>query len=189
MRRAFPGVALLIVDAQNDFLPGGALAVPEGDAIVPVVNDLACSGFNLVVATRDWHPADHCSFTAQGGPWPAHCVAGTKGADFPEALDLRPVGHIVHKGLDPARDSYSAFFDNEYAASTGLDGLLRARGISGVVVCGLALDFCVAATARDALRCGFWARIVPRACRAIAPDAACVLEELRAEGIMIAGTP
>ena len=170
MSAIIPGArdALIIVDVQNDFLPGGALAVAEGDAVIAPLNRLAALAFGCVVATRDWHPPDHVSFAAQGGPWPVHCVQASRGADFPAALDLRPVTHIVHKGTRRGRDSYSAFFDNEGEFSTGLDGLLRALGIERVVIGGLALDYCVAATARDAARLGFETLIVPDACRAVA---------------------
>lgn len=163
-----PHDALIIVDVQNDFLPGGALEVPDGDAVIPPLNRLAALPFGCVVATQDWHPPDHISFAAQGGPWPVHCVHASAGADFPDLLDLRPVTHIIHKGTTRGRDSYSAFFDNEGETSTGLDGLLRALGIERVVIGGLALDYCVAATARDAARLGFTTIIVPDACRAVA---------------------
>lgn len=166
-----PHDALIIVDVQNDFLPGGALAVADGDAVIPPLNRLAALPFGCVVATQDWHPPDHVSFAAQGGPWPVHCVHASAGADFPAALDLRPVTHIIHKGTTQARDSYSAFFDNEGQSSTGLDGLLRALGIERVVIGGLALDYCVAATARDAARLGFTTIIVPDACRAVSGEA------------------
>ena len=144
------GEALLIVDFQNDFTPGGALAVPDGDAIGARVRELVDSGrFDLVVATRDWHPADHGSFAAEGGPWPPHCVAGTPGAELHDAVPRERVDVIVDKGTDPATEGYSAF------ESTGLEQLLRSRGIDRVTVVGLATDYCVHATALDALRDGF----------------------------------
>ncbi|TML99835.1 MAG: nicotinamidase [Actinobacteria bacterium] len=142
--------ALIIVDFQNDFTPGGALAVPDGDAIGERVRELVDSGrFGLVVATRDWHPPDHGSFAAQGGPWPPHCVAGTPGAELHAALPRDRVDVIVDKGTDPATEGYSGF------EGTGLETLLRERGIDRVTVVGLATDYCVRATALDALREGF----------------------------------
>ena len=144
------GEALVIVDFQNDFTPGGALAVPDGDAIGPRVRELIDSGrFDLVVATRDWHPADHGSFAEQGGPWPPHCVAGTAGADLHAAVPRERVDVIVDKGTDPATEGYSGFEGTDLAA------LLRERGIDRVTLVGLATDYCVRATALDALREGF----------------------------------
>jgi nicotinamidase/pyrazinamidase len=142
--------ALVIVDFQNDFTPGGALAVPDGDAIGSRVRELVASGrFELVVATRDWHPADHGSFAAAGGPWPPHCVAGTPGAELHDAVPRDRVDVIVDKGTDPATEGYSGF------EGTGLETLLRERGIDRVTIVGLATDYCVRATALDALREGF----------------------------------
>src|SRR4051794_33226959 len=142
--------ALLIVDFQNDFTPGGALAVPHGDEIAGRINALAASGdFDLVVATRDWHPPDHASFTEQGGTWPVHCVAGTPGAQLHPALDAAAVDVIVDKGEARDTDGYSGF------AATDLDALLRERDIDEVVVVGLATDYCVLNTALDAQRLGY----------------------------------
>jgi nicotinamidase/pyrazinamidase len=142
--------ALVIVDFQSDFTPGGALAVPDGHAAAARLNALAASGaFDLVVATRDWHPSDHGSFAAQGGPWPEHCVAGTPGAELHPALDAARVDVVVDKGRDPATEGYSAFDGTDLAA------LLRDRGIDRVTVAGLDTDYCVRATALDALREGF----------------------------------
>ena len=142
--------ALVIVDFQNDFCPGGALAVPDGDAIAARLNDLASSDeFDLVVATRDWHPPDHGSFAEQGGPWPVHCVAGTPGAELHHALDPTPIDMLIDKGQDPATEGYSGF------EATGLADLLRERGIDQLTVTGLATDYCVKNTALDALREGF----------------------------------
>jgi nicotinamidase/pyrazinamidase len=146
------GEALVIVDFQNDFTPGGALAVPDGDAIGDRVRELIDSGrFDLVVATRDWHPADHGSFdTAHPrGPWPPHCVAGTPGAELHDAVPRDRVDVIVDKGTDPGTEGYSGF------EGTGLAALLRDRGIDTVTVVGLATDYCVRATALDALGEGF----------------------------------
>jgi nicotinamidase/pyrazinamidase len=172
--------ALLIVDFQNDFTPGGALAVREGDEIAPRVNQLAASDdFDLVVATRDWHPADHGSFTAHGGTWPPHCVAGTPGAELHDALDAERVDVIVDKGQDPRTEGYSAF------QATGLEGLLRERGVDEVVVVGLATDYCVKNTALDALRAGFAVGVDERAVRGVdvrPGDSQRALDELREAG-------
>jgi nicotinamidase/pyrazinamidase len=144
--------ALVIVDFQNDFSPGGALPVPDGDAIAPRVRELIDSGrFALVVATRDWHPAGHGSFTTSHPPgiWPPHCVAGTPGAELHDAVPRERVDVIVDKGTDPQSEGYSGFEE------TGLAQLLRDRGIDRVTIVGLATDYCVRATALDALREGF----------------------------------
>jgi nicotinamidase-related amidase len=143
-----PGDALLIVDPQVDFCPGGTLAVPGGDGIFPAVNR-AAAGAPLVVASRDWHPADHISFAARGGPWPAHCVAGTPGAEFHEALDKARIGKVVSKGTDRDREAYSAF------DGTGLTDWLRQNGVHRLLVGGLATDYCVRASVLDARRDGF----------------------------------
>ena len=140
--------ALIIVDFQEDFTPpDGALAVPEGDAIAGRINELAAEGrFDLVVATRDWHPPDHGSFEAQGGPWPPHCVQGTPGAELHRDLDRSHIDAVVDKGQDPDADGYSAF------EATGLRDLLRENEVTEVTICGLATDYCVLNTARDAMK-------------------------------------
>jgi nicotinamidase/pyrazinamidase len=154
--------ALLIVDFQNDFTPGGALAVPGGDAIAARVDELARSGgYDLVVATRDWHPPDHGSFAAQGGPWPVHCVQGTPGAELHPALDRALVDVVIDKGQDPDADGYSGF------EATGLSELLRERGIDELTITGLATDYCVLNTALDALREGFAVTVEEAAVRAV----------------------
>jgi nicotinamidase/pyrazinamidase len=154
--------ALLIIDFQNDFTPGGALAVAHGDEIAARLNELAASGdFDLVIATRDWHPPDHESFAERGGSWPVHCVAGTPGAQLHPSLDADRVDVIVDKGQDPATDGYSGF------AGTGLESLLRERGIDEIVVVGLATDYCVKNTALDALRAGFGVRVDPAGVRGV----------------------
>lgn len=174
--------ALLVVDVQNDFCPGGALAVPDGDAIVPVINRLA-QRFDHVLLTQDWHPAGHQSFASRHpgrtpfetidvayGPqtlWPDHCVQGTPGADFHPALALPQAELIIRKGFRPEIDSYSAFFENDRATPTGLAGYLRERGLTRVVVAGLALDYCVRYSAEDAHRLGFEVVVVIDATRAI----------------------
>jgi nicotinamidase/pyrazinamidase len=142
--------ALVIVDFQNDFTPGGALAVPHGDEIAGRIAELLDSGrFSLVVATRDWHPADHGSFTEQGGIWPPHCVQGTEGAELHASLDRSRVHVVVDKGQDPGTEGYSGF------DATELGQLLRDRGVDRVTIVGLATDYCVRHTALDALRAGF----------------------------------
>jgi nicotinamidase/pyrazinamidase len=174
--------ALVIVDFQNDFTPGGALAVPDGDAVAPHLNELIGSGrFDLIVATRDWHPPDHSSFAAQGGPWPVHCVAGTEGAELNAALDAAGVDVIVDKGADSGTEGYSGF------DGTNLASLLRDRGIDRVTVAGLATDYCVRATALDALREGFEVIVDRAGSRGIDPaGSAHALDEVRAAGGRVA---
>lgn len=173
--------ALLLVDIQNDFIPGGALAVAEGDLVVPVANRLR-QKFELVVATQDWHPANHGSFAsnhpgtkpgelgALGGLpqifWPDHCVQGTPGSWFHAELDLHGVT-LFRKGTDPEIDSYSAFFDNGHRKATGLGDFLRARGVRETVVLGLATDYCVKFTALDARGLGFDVTVVEDGCRGV----------------------
>lgn len=196
---------LIVVDVQNDFCPGGALAVPEGDAVVPVVNALA-RRIPHVVLTQDWHPAGHISFASshQGrkpfeliglsyGPqvlWPDHCVQGTHGAAFHPGLDIPQAEVIVRKGYRREVDSYSGFLEADRSTPTGLAGYLKERGFTEVVVVGLATDFCVAWTALDARRFGFAATVVEDACRAIdAPTVpggtlAKAWADLRAAGVL-----
>ena len=173
---------LLVVDIQNDFCPGGALAVPDGDAVVPVVNALAAR-FAHVVLTQDWHPAEHESFAsshpgaapfetieaAYGAQvlWPDHCVQGTPGAAFHADLSIPRAELVLRKGFRREIDSYSAFFENDRATPTGLAGYLRERGLGRVVIAGLALDFCVRWSAEDAAALGFATVVVEDACRAI----------------------
>jgi nicotinamidase/pyrazinamidase len=152
--------ALIIVDVQRDFCPGGALAVRDGDAVVEPVNSLARS-MPFVVATRDWHPETHASFKAFGGPWPAHCVAESEGAELHGDLDVASIDLILETGEDVDSDGYSAF------EGTVLEQLLRARGVDTVHVAGLALDYCVKATALDARRAGFEVVVHRDATRAV----------------------
>jgi nicotinamidase/pyrazinamidase len=176
---------LLIVDVQNDFCPGGALAVPDGDAIVPAVNRLARS-FAHVILTQDWHPPGHASF-ASSHPgkrpfdaievsygtqilWPDHCVQGTQGASFHPELDVPHAELVVRKGFRSAIDSYSAFRENDRLTPTGLAGYLRERGLERITMCGLATDFCVAFSAIDGRAAGFAVTVVTRACRGIDLD-------------------
>jgi nicotinamidase/pyrazinamidase len=176
--------ALLIIDFQNDFTPGGALAVSEGDTIAPKINALAASGdYDLVVATRDWHPADHNSFADQGGIWPVHCVAGTQGAQLHPDLDRTKVDIVVDKGQAVDTDGYSGF------EATGLEEILRDPGITQVTVVGLATDYCVKNTALDALKAGFQVTVDSTAARGVEVepgDSKRALEEVRAAGGVIA---
>ncbi len=175
--------ALVIVDYQNDFTPGGALAVPEGDLIAARLNELAAAErFDLVVATRDWHPPDHSSFAEQGGTWPVHCVQGTEGAELDPALARSHLDVILDKGQVSGSDGYSAF------DGTSLAETLRARGVERVTVVGLATDVCVLNTARDALAEGFEVAVDRAAVRGIdltAGDSERALQELRAAGASI----
>lgn len=194
--------ALLLVDIQNDFIPGGSLAVPGGDLVVPVANALRTK-FGLVVATQDWHPPDHGSFASNhpgtnpgelgelgGLPqiyWPDHCVQGTHGSWFDAALDLHGVT-VFRKGTDPGIDSYSAFFDNGHRKATGLGDFLRASGVRETVILGLATDYCVKFTALDARGLGFEVTVVEDGCRGVelAPgDSARAFEAMREAGARI----
>jgi nicotinamidase/pyrazinamidase len=173
---------LIIVDVQNDFCPGGALAVPRGDEVVPIINRLAAR-FRHVVLTQDWHPRGHFSFAsthpgkkpfasiaAPYGPqvlWPDHCVQDTAGAAFHGALHVPNAALVVRKGMDPAIDSYSAFYENDRKTPTGLAGYLRDRGLGRVFLAGLAYDFCVRYSAEDARRQGFAVSVIEDACRGI----------------------
>ena len=176
--------ALVIVDYQNDFNPGGALAVPGGDEIAGRINALAASGdYALVVATRDWHPPDHGSFADQGGPWPVHCVAGTRGAELSPALDAARVDVVIDKGTDPQVDGYSGF------EGTQLAELLREHRIDRVTLVGLATDYCVKNTALDALGHGFGVDVDHSAVRGVElreGDSERALDQMRAAGAAIA---
>ncbi len=152
--------ALLIIDVQNDFCPGGALGVPEGDRVVPLVNVLM-QNFDHVFATQDFHPADHSSFEAQGGPWPEHCVQGTDGAALHPDLDVSSIDRIFQKGTDAAKDGYSAFAGTELATE------LNRLGVQRVFVAGLATDYCVKATTIEAIDQGFDAVVIIDAIRAV----------------------
>ncbi|WP_137392013.1 bifunctional nicotinamidase/pyrazinamidase [Rhodoligotrophos defluvii] len=179
------GTALIVVDIQNDFCPGGALAVPGGDEVIAPVNRLI-AGFETVVLTQDWHPAGHSSFASQHpgrapfssvemfyGPqtlWPDHCVQGTPGATFHRDLMRDQARLIIRKGIHRHIDSYSTFFENDRRTPTGLAGFLREHGVKHVVLAGLALDYCVAYSALDAVTHGFEVTVVPEACRAIDLD-------------------
>lgn len=194
--------ALIVIDVQNDFCPGGALAVPGGDDVVPAINAMA-GDFDGVVLTQDWHPAAHSSFASSHpgkdpfdvtdmpyGPqvlWPDHCVQGTDGAAF--HADLKTDGDLIlRKGFRPAIDSYSAFFENDRTTPTGLDGYLRTRGISDLTLVGLATDFCVHFSAVDAARLGFGVTVDLSACRGIDLDGSMqvALQAMRAAGVNLA---
>ncbi len=195
--------ALILVDLQNDFVPGGALAVPRGDEVVPLAGQLAAR-FDLVVATQDWHPPDHGSFAIQhegrepgdtivlaGLPqilWPVHCVQGTRGAEFVETLDMSRVRKVFRKGTQRDIDSYSGFFDNGHRRATGLGDYLKERSVSAVYVLGLATDYCVKFTALDARSLGFETCLIEDACRGVelAPgDVDRAVEEMRAAGVRV----
>lgn len=192
--------ALLLIDVQLDFMPGGALAVPQGDTILAGINRVQAT-YDLVVATQDWHPAGHRSFASshpghaafaeiewQGLPqrlWPDHCVQGTPGAALHPGLDLNRVEAIFRKGTDPDLDSYSAFFDNGHRRATGLAAYLRARGVTRVALAGLALDYCVYYSAKDALQEGFAVEVLADLTHGIAPDSiAAARADLLARGVV-----
>jgi len=193
--------ALILVDIQNDFVPGGALPVAEGDRVVPIANQLQ-KHFDLIVATQDWHPANHASFASQhagknigevidlnGLPqvlWPDHCVQRSTGAEFHPDLDRSRVARVFQKGVDPEIDSYSGFFDNGHRRGTGLAEYLKSQGVTHVFVCGLATDYCVKFTALDARQLGFETTVVVDACRGVnlqPGDVDAALEEMRRAGI------
>jgi nicotinamidase/pyrazinamidase len=184
------GAALLLVDVQNDFCPGGALAVPGGDAVVPVLNRLAARAGALglpVYASRDWHPADSTHFAAHGGPWPVHCVAGTDGARLHPDLQLPAATMIVTKGTSRDAHGYSAF-EGTVAGRGPLADDLRTRGVTHLIVGGLATDYCVRASVLDARRLGFDVTVVEDGVRAVdveAGDSARAIEEMRRAGAAI----
>lgn len=174
--------ALAIIDVQNDFIPGGNLAVKGGDEIIPIINQLI-PNFELVVVTQDWHPANHKSFASQHSNqnpfdvidlnglqqvlWPDHCVQGSFGAEFHKDLNLNKVEAIFRKGMNPEIDSYSGFFDNGKLKSTGMAGYLKEKGVQEIHFCGLAADFCVYFSMKDALNLGFKVGLIESATRAI----------------------
>ena len=174
--------ALIIVDLQNDFLPDGALPVPDGDEVIPVANELQ-RHFRLVVATKDWHPPNHGSFAANHKGkktgdrvildgieqilWPKHCVQNTHGAEFAADFDTSRIAHVFHKGVDPLIDSYSTFFDNAHRRHTGLAHYLKERSIKDIYVLGLALDYCVKYSALDACQLGLNTHVILDGCRGI----------------------
>ena len=194
---------LLLIDIQNDFLPGGSLAVPDGNEVIPVANALMPL-FPLVVATQDWHPPDHGSFASshtgkeagevieldgiQQVLWPDHCVQGSAGANFPEKLNVAGIHEIVQKGTDPLIDSYSGFFDNQKRNRTRLESLLNQHNVSQVFIVGLATDYCVKFTAIDALSLGFNPVVVEEGCRGVevhVGDVDAALDYMRTEGVQV----
>lgn len=180
--------ALVIVDVQMDFCPGGALGVPDGDRVVPVLNrwiEAARRGGAVIVASRDWHPPDHMSFAAQGGPWPVHCVRDTPGAAFHPDLALPDEAVVLSKAMETEREAYSAF------QGTGLAERLHAAGVRGVWVGGLALDYCVRSTVLDGIEAGFDMHLIADAVRAVnlnPEDGAKALKRIRAAGAKIEGS-
>jgi len=194
---------LVLVDIQNDFLPGGALAVPDGDAVISVANKLQAA-FPLVVATQDWHPPDHGSFAANhpgknlfeqidlnGLPqtlWPVHCVQNTPGAALSARLKQDDLAKVFQKGTDPSIDSYSGLFDNGHRKSTGLGEWLKQKGVTAVFVCGLATDYCVKFTALDAVQLGFKTHLIEDACRGVnlrPDDVKNAVAEMKGAGVHI----
>jgi len=195
--------ALILVDIQNDFLPGGALAVPDGDAVIPIANEIQ-SKLPLVVATQDWHPANHGSFaTNYPGKavfeqidlnglaqtlWPVHCVQGTRGAELASGLNRDRIAKIFPKGTDAGIDSYSGFFDNGRRKATGLGDWLKEKGVAEVYVCGLATDYCVKSTALHAAELGFRTHLVEDASRGVnlqPNDVKNAMEEVKRAGVWV----
>jgi nicotinamidase/pyrazinamidase len=195
--------ALILVDIQNDFLPGGALAVPDGDAVIPVANRLQPL-FPLVVATQDWHPANHGSFAANhpgkkpfeqidlnGLPqtlWPVHCVQNTAGAELAPGLNRERISKVFQKGTDAGVDSYSGFFDNGHRRATGMAEWLKSHGVTDVHICGLATDYCVKFTALDAVKSGFKTYLIEDACRGVnlqTNDVNNAIAEMKRAGVLI----
>jgi nicotinamidase/pyrazinamidase len=198
--------ALVIVDVQNDFCPGGPLAVPDGDGVIPVINGIQ-ERFDLVVATQDWHPAGHGSFVTQHAGknagdvvdlagveqivWPVHCVQGSDGAAFHRDLETDRINDVFQKGTDPSIDSYSGFFDNGRRQATGLERWLREHAVTDLVVGGLATDYCVKETVLDGRRQGFEVHVIGPAVRAVevtAGDGARALDDMRKAGARIDAT-
>jgi nicotinamidase/pyrazinamidase len=195
--------ALLVVDIQNDFLPGGALAVPDGDQVIPIANRLV-GFFSLILATQDWHPANHGSFAANhlnrhpgevinlNGItqvlWPVHCVQGSSGAAFSAQLRTERFSKVFRKGIDPGIDSYSGFFDNGKRRSTGLAEYLRDRRVNQLFICGLATDYCVKFSALDGVDSGLRTHVIEDACRGVElnpGDSAAAIAEMRKAGVSI----
>lgn len=198
--------AIIMVDLQNDFCKGGSLAVPDGDAVVPLANQLQAY-FDWVIVTKDWHPKDHMSFASnhpgkkvgeiievhniQQVLWPDHCVQHTRGAQLHLHLKLHHIHHIVHKGTQKTIDSYSAFFDNEHLRSTGLGEYLKQKNIKDVYIMGLATDYCVKFSCLDAVKLGFNTYVIEDACRGVElqpGDVAKALQEMKDAGVRMVRT-
>jgi nicotinamidase/pyrazinamidase len=194
--------ALIVIDVQNDFCPGGALAVGSGDQVVAPINQMIDRAA-ITILTQDWHPADHASFAsmhADKSPfdkvmmgygeqilWPDHCVMGSAGAAFHPGLNSDAAQAVIRKGFRASIDSYSAFFENDQKTVTGLDGYLKARNIGKLVICGLATDYCVGFSALDAVKCGYQVEVILPACRAIDLDGSLEIQlsAMKAEGIVL----
>jgi len=194
--------AFIIVDIQNDFCPGGALAVLDGDKIIPVVNELQ-KKFDLIVATQDWHPKNHSSFAANHGKmvydiieldgiqqtlWPDHCVQNTSGAEFAPALNRDKITKIFRKGTDKNIDSYSAFYDNQHKKATGLGVYLHKKGVKEIYIAGLATDYCVKYSALDAIDLGFRTNVILEACRGVniqPGDVEKAVEQMKKAGVTV----
>lgn len=192
---------LVIIDVQNDFIPGGSLAIDNGDRIIPVINQLQ-EKFDLIIATQDWHPKDHMSFASNHSDkrpfekavvqgmeetlWPDHCVQGTQGAEFHPELHTNRIAAIFRKGMDPQVDSYSGFYDNHHKISTGLSGYLREKGVTKLHFCGLAADICVYFTIKDAISEGFSAILIDDASQPLnSDDYESIKKRLAAKGVKI----
>ena len=198
--------ALILIDIQNDFCPGGALAVNEGNEIVGIANELQ-KNFKIKIATQDWHPYTHKSFASnhegqeplsviemfygQQVLWPDHCIQGSKGAEFHRELITNNSDLIIRKGFRPEIDSYSAFFENDHKTPTGLEGYLRTRQIKSIYLCGLALDFCVYFSAIDGAKLGFKVFVIEDACRAIDLDGSLdnAIKEMASSGVQLLSSP
>jgi len=200
-------IALIMVDLQNDFCPGGNLSVPDGDAVIPLANQLQ-KKFERIIATKDWHPKDHVSF-ASNHPgkregdviimdgieqtlWPNHCIQYTHGSEFHPSLETSKINKIILKGMDKTVDSYSTFFDNAHLRDTGLAAYLKENHITDIYIMGLATDYCVKYSCRDAVKLGFNTSVIVDACRGVElheGDIANALEEMRNEGVKIVYTP
>ncbi|HEY7547814.1 MAG TPA: bifunctional nicotinamidase/pyrazinamidase [Blastocatellia bacterium] len=183
MTEKFQNSALVLVDVQNDFCPGGALAVPEGDKIIPVINQLMPL-FPLVFATEDWHPSNHISFKERGGPWPPHCVQGTTGAQLHPGIDQTKIDLLFRKATTPDRDAYSGFEASDEKGRS-LDEALKQNGVKTIYVAGLATDYCVRATVLDGLKNGYEVVVVTDAMRAVEVnpgDGQRAIEEMRSRG-------
>lgn len=195
--------ALILVDLQNDFMPGGALAVPQGDEIIPLINELVHYPFDLIIATKDWHPADHGSFASNHRKkvgehiqlagidqilWPVHCLQGSLGAEFAPGWDTTTIDRVIYKGTNPLIDSYSTFFDNEHLQSTGLEDYLREKGAKDLFIAGLVTEYCVKYSVLDAIQLGFHPYVIVDACRGInlnPGDTEAALQVMRAAGAIL----
>lgn len=198
--------ALVMIDIQNDFCQHGSLAVPDGDAVVSLANELQAH-FDLIVATQDWHPENHMSFAAnhQGRKpgeqvsmnqimqtlWPSHCIQHSKGAEFHPGLNKNRISKVILKGIDPVIDSYSAFYDNAHLRSTGLADYLKAQNVHNIYIMGLATDYCVKYSCLDAIQLGFNVHAIIDACRGVnlrPDDVAMAIEEMEAAGVKMVKT-